>query len=565
MQAPLRLSLLFIFLTFCVASHADEHSAAVDKLFSRWNRRDSPGCALAVVKDGKIVYKKGYGMADLEQGVPIKPSTIFHIASTSKQFTAFSILLLEKEGKLSLDDEVRKYLPELHDFGKPITIRHLLHHTSGLRDQWSLLMMGGWRIDDVITEEDILSLVWRQRELNFEPNTAYAYCNTGYTLAAKIVERVSGKPLPQFAQDRIFGPLGMKRTHFHADYEEIVKDRAYSYNRSGESGYKNAILSYGNVGATSLFTTVEDLASWDENFYNPRVGHKTVLDRMQEVGKLADGKALDYALGLGLGEYRGLRVVEHGGGDAGYRCTLMRFPDQHFSVILLANLGDFDPDGLAHKVADIYLADKLKPTAASAGSSANASSTTAPKEISVDPALLDNYVGEYTLYPGMSVAITRDGDHLMTQATGQPKVPLFATSPTEFFVKVANARFTFTKLEQGKYSEMVVHVNGVDLPGKRFVRPSLTAQELADYVGDYHSAELGVLYTVFIKDGKLSIRYPRGVEPLQPRTADVFEAAFPIANVTFVRNAQKRVTGFVIDAGRVRNMRFTKVEIKPVE
>ncbi len=369
-------------------------TARVDSLFAAWDKRDTPGCALAVVQDGKIIYKRGYGMANLEYGIRNTPATIFHVASVSKQFTAFAIHLLAQEGKLSLDDDARKYLPELHDFGKTITIRHLLHHTSGLRDQWDLLRLAGWRMADVITEQDILGLVWRQRELNFDPGTEYLYCNTGYTLLGQIVERVSGKSLREFTQERIFQPLGMKHTHFHDDYRMLVKNRAYSYEPKSGGGYQRSVLSFSNVGATSLFTTVEDLARWDQNFYKGRVGGQAVLAAMQQKGHLNNGAELDYASGLVLGDYRGLKVVEHNGADAGYRADLLRFPDQKFSIIVLANTAEFDSSDMARKVADIYLQDRLKPVPESIQAPSAAEPSEAAPPV-LTPEQMQEFTGEY--------------------------------------------------------------------------------------------------------------------------------------------------------------------------
>ena len=237
----------------------------VDEVFAPWDNKDSPGAAVAVVQNGTIVYKKGYGMANLEYDIPNSPSTVFHIASVSKQFTAFSILLLEKAGKLSLDDDIRKYIPEVPDFGKTITLRHLATHTSGMRDQWNLLAMAGWRLDDVITKEQVLKLVSKQKALNFNPGEEFVYCNTGFTLLAEVVARVSGQSFAEFTQANIFSPLKMKSTLFYDDHEKIVKNRAYSYHEA--NGYKKSVLSYANVGATSLFTTAEDLSLWALNFW----------------------------------------------------------------------------------------------------------------------------------------------------------------------------------------------------------------------------------------------------------------------------------------------------------
>ena len=282
----------------------------VDQLFSEWDKWDSPGAALAVIKDGSIIYKRGYGSANLEYNIAITPSTIFHVASVSKQFTAFAITMLAQEGKLALDDDVRKYLTEVPDFGKTITIRHLIHHTSGLRDQWELLAMAGWRLDDVITKQHILKMVRHQKELNFEPGEEYLYCNTGYTLLAEIVERVSGQSFREYTEANIFKPLGMTNTHFHDDHEMIVKNRAYSYAPDKDSGFRKSVLSFANVGATSLFTTVEDLAKWIQNFDDGRVGGAAVIEQMHERGILNNGGKLNYAFGLVLMNTKNSRELD---------------------------------------------------------------------------------------------------------------------------------------------------------------------------------------------------------------------------------------------------------------
>ena len=244
-----------------IAPAATTIEGRIDQLFVPWDKKDTPGAAVAVVREGKVIFSKGYGMANLEYDIPITAKTVFHMASVSKQFTAFAIAHLAQQGKISLDDPVQKYIPEVPEFEKTITVRHLVHHISGLRDQWTLLMMAGWRLDDVITKDHILSLVKNQKDLNFEPGARYMYSNTGYTLMAEIVARVSGKSFAQWTKENIFDPLQMEQTLFYDDHEKIVKNRAYSY-YSGDEGYKKSVLSYANVGATSLFTTVEDLSLW---------------------------------------------------------------------------------------------------------------------------------------------------------------------------------------------------------------------------------------------------------------------------------------------------------------
>jgi CubicO group peptidase (beta-lactamase class C family) len=468
---------------------ADELTDKVDTLFARWDTKTTPGVSLGVVRDGKLVYEKSYGLADIEQDRRIGPDTLFHIASISKQFTAFAVLLLEKDGKLSLDDDVRKHLPELHDFGKVITLRHLLLHTSGLRDQWDLLVLAGWRMSDVITEDDVFRLVCRQRELNFEPGERHLYCNTGYTLAARVVEKVSGQSSREFCRRSIFEPLGMKSTRFPADHEEIIPGRARSYNPSGPGKYRNAILSYGTSGATSLLTTVADLAKWDQNFYEPKVGDAQLLARFQEQGTVNDGKKIDYALGVEHDEFRGLKCVEHGGADAGFRCDLIRFPAERFSVILLANTSDVNAANLARRVTEIYLADELKPEPKKAPAVER-------KEVKVDPALFDAYVGEYRVGPGASIIVTKEDGKLTAIATGGRKVTLVGSSDREFFVKGEEIGIAFDKPVDNKCPSITADIFGQRLPGKRVDRPTLTEKKAEEYVGDFYSSELGVIYTL---------------------------------------------------------------------
>jgi CubicO group peptidase (beta-lactamase class C family) len=303
----------------------------VDTVFTKWDQPDSPGCALGVYRGGQIVYKRGYGIEDLNEDVHITPRTVFHVASMSKQFTAASVVLLAQQGKLSLDDDVRTYIRELPDFGQKITIRNLVYHTSGLRDQWALLELAGWRYSkDLITDEDVMSMMTRQKELNFKPGERHMYCNTGYTLMGLIVRRVSGMSLREFTTKNIFEPLGMMHTHFRDDHAEIIKHDAVGYEQEAGKPFEISITNFDTVGATSLHTTVEDLQRWDENFYQPKVGGAAFVQQMLEQGKLNNGEQLDYAFGLVIGKYKGLPTVDHGGADAGYRSDMTRFPEQPF-------------------------------------------------------------------------------------------------------------------------------------------------------------------------------------------------------------------------------------------
>src|SRR4051812_22947899 len=361
-------SAVLLLVTYAVAEskpkNNDDANAQVDKVFADLQKPGSPGCALAVLKNGHTVYGKGYGLASVELNAPITPQTIFDLGSTSKQFTAASILLLEQEGKLSVNDDVRKYIPELPDYskstGRPITILHLLNHTSGLRDYLSLLQLSGANIDSVTTDDDALALIIRQKALNFPPGSDWVYSNTGYFLLSVIVKRVSGMTLREFASRSIFQPLEMTHTNFRDDHTMLIPGRALAYDPGDKGAYKLDVSYFEQLGDGAVHTSVEDLAKWDENFYSARVGGKPLIDRLQEPGKLTSGKVLDYAKGLFIQETRGLHTVRHGGAWGGYRAELLRFPEQHFSVVCLCNVGNARPSKRADRVAEIFLGSLMK-------------------------------------------------------------------------------------------------------------------------------------------------------------------------------------------------------------
>ena len=370
-------------------------AAKVDQLFTEWNNSDSPGVALAVTKDGKIVYKQGYGTANLEYDIPITPTTIFDIASVSKQFAAFAITTLAHEGKFSLDDDIRVHLPDVPAFGNTITIRHLLHHTSGLRDWVQSLVIAGVAMEDVISFKHILKMVRHQKALNFEPGAAYLYSNTGYNLLAEIVERVTGDSFRGWTNAHIFKPLAMTNSHFHDDHQMILKNRAYSYQATENGGFKHAINNTTALGSSSLYSTVEDLAKWMLNFDDTQIGEQTVIDRMHERGVLNNGEQISYALGLNIGEYRGLQTVGHSGSWRGFRSHLMRFPDQKFGVVILCNLDTFNPHRLAERVADLYLADVLAPVEAASEPEKAAEPAEETKPEPLAPEQLAEFAGDY--------------------------------------------------------------------------------------------------------------------------------------------------------------------------
>jgi CubicO group peptidase (beta-lactamase class C family) len=339
----------------------DKIPAAVDEVFADLAKPGSPGCAVAIARGGKLLYAKGYGLANIEQNLALTPESVFDIGSTSKQFSAASILLLEKQGKLSVNDDVRRYIPELPDYGKNITILNLLHHTSGLRDYLVLFELAGVNTDSVTTDEEALALIARQKALNFDPGTDWLYSNSGFFLLSVIVKRASGQSLREFAAENIFQPLNMSHTLYRDSHTLLVPNRALAYDPIEKgSGYTFDVSYFEQTGDGAVHTSVGDLLKWDENFYTAQVGGKALLAELQEPGKLNNGKTLDYAKGLFISKYRGLNTVSHGGSWGGYRAELLRFPDQHFSVVCLCNRSDISPERRAKQVADIYLAAVLK-------------------------------------------------------------------------------------------------------------------------------------------------------------------------------------------------------------
>jgi CubicO group peptidase (beta-lactamase class C family) len=336
-------------------------ASAVDDIFSKWTS-STPGCAVGVSVGGKPVLMKAYGMADLERDVRNTPDTIFEAGSVSKQFTAMAVQLLAGEGKLSLDDPVRKYIPELPDYGKPLTIRHMLSHTSGLRDWGSVESIAGWpRTTREYTHAHVLEIASKQKSLNFDPGTNWSYSNTGFNLATMIVAKVSGMPFAEFSKQRIFAPLGMTHTQWRDDHTRVVKGRALAY--SFENGEYHTEMPFENVyGNGGLLTTVGDLLVWNENLVKPKVGNATLIAELTSGGRFNDGKPLEYyGLGFFIQIYRGLHNVYHSGSTAGYRAHLNRFVDSNTSVAVLCNGSNGDASRAANRVSDVFLGDRLKP------------------------------------------------------------------------------------------------------------------------------------------------------------------------------------------------------------
>lgn len=521
--------------------------ARVDSVFGEMATSNTPGCALSVMKEGQPVYSQGYGMANLEYDIPISPSSVFHVASVSKQFTTFALSLLVAEGEVSWGDDVRDYVPEVPDFGETITLRHLANHTSGIRDQWSLLSMAGWRFEaDVITQADVLNITSRQTALNFPVGAEYLYSNTGFTLLAVVVERVSGQTLKEFTQERIFGPLGMTGTHFHDDHNTIVPHRAYAYAPIRGGGYRISIPDFDVVGATSLHTTAQDMANWDRNFYTGEVGGRALVDEMHRRGILRSGDTINYSLGLSHGSYRGLRTVGHGGSDAGYRSRFLRFPDQETSLAVLCNFPSSDPSGLANQVADVLLGEAF-PTAPAEAEEEDPEAADPSPLTQEELERLDGFYLRDDYDVPQSVR-ARDG---FLFAGGQR---LYHLGDWVFRVGSGGGTTRFWEETDGG----VRTIGPDDKQYRRYPRVDPDSVKIREYFGHYWSDDLGVEYEARLEEGRLVFWNRKiGSRAMNPTFPDGFSAG---QGVFFTRDSQGEIDGFTMSAGRVWKVRFRRLE-----
>jgi CubicO group peptidase (beta-lactamase class C family) len=518
-------------------------AAHSDSVFARFASRTSPGCTAGVARDGTPILERAYGLANLEYGVSLEPGSILESGSVAKQFTAAAITLLALDGKLSLDDDVRRYVPEVPRFDAPITIRHLLNHTSGLRDQWGLLgIEGRGPGTQVHSPATTLDLVKHQRQLNFPPGSEYLYSNTGFTLLGVIVERVSGRSLAEFTHQRLFQPLGMTHTSWRDDFRRTVPGRATAYSGDPRRGFTLDMPFTNIVGNGGLLTTVGDLLRWNENLDRPRVGGRAMAESLQVRGKLTNGRTISYALGLVVGSWNGVAEVSHSGSTAGYRTFLARYPDQRVSVAVLCNLASANPTALAHQLVAPLLPSR--PVAVQSGA----------KGVTVRQRTLERYAGTYVdpRTDQLMRLSTRDGALVMAMSND---VTLAALSEERF--RAANG------------SELVFGDGDGPAPAFALIRPEDdTAQftraapfdaPLADFVGTYASDELDVQLVVELRGDSLVLtRRPADVMAMTPRYRDDFDVD-ELGNVRFARDGSGRVTGFAIYAGRVRDVRFRRV------
>jgi CubicO group peptidase (beta-lactamase class C family) len=535
----------------------DARALRADSVFQRFDRSDSPGCTLGVYQNDSILYARGYGMASLELGAALSPQSVLDVGSISKQFTAMSILLLQKEGKLSLNDPIRKYIPELPPYADSITLRRAFSQTSGMRDIYVMWEQTGraFRGDTI----DALRIITRSAEPNFKPGARYLYSNSAWILAAQIVYRLTGKTLAQFAEERIFGPLGMTHTRYVADASMIVPNLATAYAPRG-GGFRVARSSYDGaiMGAGSVHTTVEDFGLWLANYDSARVGGRDIITTMTTPTLLNDGTParsgpnMAYAVGLSVGTLRGLRVVAHGGSWAGYRGHFLRFPDQHFAVAVLCNLSNSGPDSLARKVAGIYLSDQMQPDSAAM----RIAELDHAAHAEVAASRLRQLSGVWRNVERGEVRRTRATGDTLVLSGGDERMPLTPLAGDRFRT-TDGAEITFEG-EAGRPKAMIVRTTSETITYARADSVVLTPAQLAAYAGNYRNDEVETTQTWKVEKGKLEVyANNRRLGVLEPSYKDGFTRGGN--EIDIQRDTKGRITGYLVESGRVRHLRFTRI------
>lgn len=523
----------------------------IDAIFGSWNTANSPGAAVGVVRRGELVFSRGYGSANLDHAVPIRPDSVFYIASTSKQFTAAGIAILSLDGVVDLDDDIRRWVPELPSITPQITIRHLIHHTSGIRDYGLLMLMQGRTFNEYFDNDDTVALLARQKAGNFTAGKQFRYCNSNYVLLAEILERASGMTSQEFAEKRIFTPLGMDRTRWGLDPRRVLAGRVTSYLRlDGADDLLRFDVNFSGHGDGNLWTTVEDLARWDGNFYEPKVGGRDFLRLISTRGRLRDGLDLDYAFGLSHGHYMGHAIVSHAGQLFGYCSEVMRFPEQGLCVIVLANLGSIDVSAKAKQITDIVLELPNDPK----------SDEPSEEPVSRTPAdVLASYVGEYyQVECGRVLKVAMDAGRLTLHGMDQP-IHLYELRTNQFEMPENGAVVTFETCEGAPARAVSLKLSTAVEPVRleRLERTQVDAKSLADFAGRYRSDELQTEWALHVSDAKLAVRWARRHIHLNPLDRDRFGS--DLFDVSFRRDKKNRIVGFTVLSDGASGIVFDRV------
>ena len=528
-----------------------KESEAIDKIFEDWNQPNTPGCALGIIQNGELVYAKGYGLANMEYDIPNSATSVFRIGSTSKQFTAASIVLLVEQGKLSLDDKLSDYFPAFPEFAKTITVRHLLNHTSGIRDYLQLSFLKGLGDDDYYTDENVMDWLVNQADLNFVPGEEFMYSNSGYWLLGQIVKEASGMNMADYAQKEIFEPLGMNDTHFHNDHTQIVKNRASGYLPIDESNYRISMTTLDMIGDGGIFTTVNDIKKWDNSYYKSEVLSRAFWNMMTTQGILNDGEVIEYASGLMVGEYKGLKTISHGGAFVGFRAELFRFPDQELSIAVFANRGDANPSKRAIQVAEILLKDQFIEI--------EKGEVDQPKiEAPGEEFTIEQFVGAYEIQAGLvtSISIKDDQLNVLQKWNGNTYNIVKVSGNTYQIAGEEGLSFTFSDLVDGQTNLLTVLQGGEATKALRKVEVDLSGVKLTDYIGSYYSVELDVTYNLKLENEVLSVVIA-DKQSFPSTLSGIDQFYLPVGLLRFQRT-NGVISGFEMDSGGVKNLKFEK-------
>lgn len=545
--------------TTAFTAASDSAISRTDRLIRKHVGDDTPGASVLVMKNGKILYKSGYGLANLTYQVPFLASTPTNIGSTSKHFTAFAILLLQEQGLLHVDDDIRKYMPELPDFGKTVTIRHLLSHTSGYREFLNTLILTGTHPSKVYTDEQILRLVQRQSTLQNDPGAEFNYNNTGFYIARLLVERLTETPFEVWTREQIFEPLGMLDTRYRANPTVVIPGRSAGYAKITNGGYDEVQDLAGGMGPGGIYTTMDDLTKWLRNLKEQNLGSSTTHELMTSSNILSTGVPSGYGFGLFIDRFKGQRYYHHGGADIAHRSAFIYFPDIDAAVVTQSNLNTF-PGNLATQIAEYFFDEYFEDDAALASESNDESDEDATFIYDVEK--FDLLVGQYELAiaPGFILTFSRDGDTLLTQATGQPQIGIRATSDSTFSLIGVQAHLTFHLKEDGSADMLTLHQNGNHVAMK--IEFKLSTEEKNQYTGSFYSPEIETIYHVVLANDTLQIEHYHINDPIVLNTSrkDHFTGTFPIAGIEFIRDGTGKILGFKASNGRSRDIYFQKVE-----
>lgn len=551
------LSLIIIFCLSSILSFGQiKESQAIDSIFLEWNKPNTPGCALGVIKDGKLIYARGYGLANMEYDIPNSASSVFRIGSTSKQFTAACIVLLAEQGKISLDNTLKDHFPDFPEYAKSITIRNLLNHTSGIRDYLTVAYLKGIGDDDYYKDSDIMKWLVNQNDLNFKPGDEFLYSNSGYWLLGQIVNKVAGMNMADFAEKEIFKPLDMLNTHFHNDHTQIVKNRASGYVPSDKDSYKISMTTLDMIGDGGIFTTINDVKRWDDAYYNSSVLNKEFWNMMTQQGVLNNGEVIDYASGLMISEHKGLKTIRHGGAFVGFRAELLRFPEQRLSIAIFANRGDANPSAMADQVADIMLNESF----IDAKTEVQDRNDIIKKPfIKLSTNEIENFSRNYwNETDSYARKIYVKNDTLRYYRNENNESDLIPIGKDEFkMINVsADVLVKFDKKE--KYSMSVIVNGGKPIDFKEYEPKVYINEELAGFEGRYYSKELDAIYTLKLEDNLLMLYINDNKKsPLKSIMTNLFSND-DYGTFQFINDEEGKLSGFRLAAGRVKNLKFEK-------